>query len=106
MLTNYGSGYMKISEIQRGNSGISIQAKIIDISEPRDVNTRYGRRQVADATLEDDSGQISLTLWEGQINSVKIGDMVSVSGAYVTEFRDKLQLNIPRTGKLEIVSSP
>ena len=96
---------MKISEIRRGNSGVSVEAKVIDISEPREVNTRYGKKQVADATLEDDSGQISLTLWEDQINSITIGDKVSMSGGYVTEFRDKLQLNIPKSGKLEIIEA-
>jgi len=94
---------MKISEIKRGSSNVSIQAKVIDISDSRDVQTKYGKRSVADATLEDDSGQISLTLWEEKISSVKIGDLINVSGAYVTEFRDKIQLNIPRTGKIEIV---
>lgn len=94
---------MKISEVKRGGSNVSLQAKVIDISDPRDVQTKYGKRSVADATLEDDSGQISLTLWEEKIGSVKIGDTVIISGAYVTEFRDKIQLNIPRTGKIEIV---
>lgn len=93
---------MKINEIKRGMSGISITAKIIDISDTRDVQTKYGRRSVADATLEDETGQISMSLWENQINSVAVGDTVTVSGAYVTEFRDKLQLSIPRTGKIEI----
>lgn len=93
---------MKISEIKRGMSSISIQAKIVDVSESRAVNTRYGKRNVADATLEDDSGQINLSLWENQIHSVSVGDTIILSGAFVTEFRDKLQLNIPKSGKLEI----
>jgi replication factor A1 len=94
---------MKVSEIQRGMSNISIEGKVIDIGETRDVNTRYGKKTVADEMIEDDSGQIKLTLWENQISSVRVGDKVSVSGAYVTEFRDVLQLNIPRSGKLEVV---
>lgn len=94
---------MKISEIQRGMSNITIEGKVIDIGEDRSVNTRYGKKTVADAMIEDDSGQIKLTLWENQITSVRVGDKVSVSGAYVTEFRDVLQLNIPRSGKLEVV---
>jgi replication factor A1 len=93
---------MKINEIKRGISGISVTAKIIDISEKRDVQTKYGRRSVADATLEDETGQINMSLWETQITSVAVGDRVTVSGAYVTEFRDKLQLSIPKTGKIEI----
>lgn len=93
---------MKIAEIQRGMSNISVEGKIIDISETREVNTRYGKRSVADAMLEDDSGQIKLTLWENQITSVRVGDKITVSGGYVTEFRDVLQLSIPRSGKLEV----
>ena len=93
---------MKISEIQRGMSNVSVEGKIIDISEVREVDTRYGKKSVADATIEDDSGQIKLTLWEDQIQSVRVGDKVTVTGGYVTEFRDVVQLNIPRSGKLEV----
>jgi len=93
---------MKISEIKRGISGISVTAKVIDISDPRDVQTKYGKRSVADATLEDETGQISMSLWETQIKSVSVGDTVTISGAYVTEFRDKLQLSIPKSGKIEV----
>lgn len=95
---------MKISDITRGMSNISIEAKVIDISEPRDVQTRYGKKNVADALLEDDSGQISLTLWEEKISSVSVGNTIKVSGAFVTSFRDKLQLNIPRNGNIEVVN--
>jgi replication factor A1 len=94
---------MKIDEINRGMSGISIEGKITDISEPRRVQTRYGPRSVADATLEDDTGTIKLSLWEENITAVSIGDEVKISGAYVTEFRNQLQLNMPRSSKLEII---
>ena len=96
---------MKINEIKRGMSNITLQAKVVDISEARQVQTKFGVRSVADATLEDETGQISLTLWEANINSVKVGDTINISGGYTTEFRDKLQLNIPRMGKLEIVKA-
>lgn len=94
---------MKISEIKAGMSNISLEAKIIDVSDIREVQTRYGKRNVADALLEDDSGQISMSLWEDNIKSVSVGDIVSLNGGFTTQFRDKLQLNIPRSGKLEIV---
>lgn len=96
---------MKINEIKRGMSGIFTEGKVTEKSEPRSVNTRYGQRSVADATLEDDTGAIKMSLWENQIDEVDIGDKVTVSGAYVTEFRDQLQLNVPRSGKLEVNKS-
>ena len=94
---------MKISEISRGLSGISVQAKVVDKGEKREVNTKYGKRSVADITLEDESGQINLSLWEEKIDEVKIGDTIKLEGGYVTEFREKTQLNLPKSGKLEVV---
>ena len=92
---------MKINEIKRGMSSISVEGKIVDKSEPRRVRTRYGPRSVADVTLQDETGSIKLSLWEEKIDSVSIGDKVKVGGAYVTEFKNQLQLNIPQSGKLE-----
>jgi replication factor A1 len=92
---------MKINEIKRGMSDITVEGKIVDKSEPRRVNTRYGPRSVADATLQDETGSIKLSLWEEKIDSVNIGDKVKINDAYVTEFRNELQLSIPRSGKLE-----
>jgi ssDNA-binding replication factor A large subunit len=94
---------MKISELKVGMSGVSIEGRIVEISEAREVNTKYGRREVADVLVEDDTGQIDLSLWGDQIKGVKVNDKVSINGAFVSEFRGKLKLNIPRSGKLEII---
>ena len=93
---------MKINEINRGMSGISVEGEVTDKSETRRVMTRYGPRNVCDATLEDETGRIRLSLWQEQIDIVSMGDKIKISGAYVTEFRNELQLSIPRSGKLEI----
>jgi len=94
---------MKINEINRGMSGISVEGEVTDKSETRRVMTRYGPRNVCDATLEDETGRIRLSLWEEQIDTVNTGDKIKIIGAYVTEFRNELQLNIPRSGRLEII---
>ena len=93
---------MKINEISRGISGIALEAKVVDKGEKREVNTKYGKKSVADITLEDETGQINLSLWEEKIDAVKVGDTVKLEGGYVTEFRDKIQLNLPRSGKMEV----
>ncbi len=94
---------MKINEIKLGISNVSIEGKVIDISETRDVQTKYGRRSVADALIEDETGQITLSLWQDQINRVSMGDKVKISGAFITQFRDELRLSIPRSGKIEVI---
>ena len=92
---------MKIADIKLGMSGINVEAKIAEIGESRDVNTKYGVKSVADAILEDETGTIKLSLWETQIEEVSVGDKIVVHGAYVTQFRNVLQLSIPKSGKLE-----
>lgn len=92
---------MNISEIQLDNKDVSVEAKVVKVSEPRVVNTRFGQRKVATATLEDKTGQIDLSLWEDQISKVEEGKKVKITGAFVREWQDKLQLSLSRTGTIE-----
>ncbi|MBI3413244.1 MAG: hypothetical protein HY051_04145 [Candidatus Aenigmarchaeota archaeon] len=94
---------MNISELASGMKDVSLTAKVAEKNEPREVQTRFGRRLVADVMVKDKTGSIKLSLWEKQIDAVKEGDEVEIAGAYVTEWRGSLQLSIPKTGKLTVV---
>lgn len=95
---------MKINDLKLGMNEITLEAKVVEISEPRSVNTKFGyQTRVADATLEDESGQIKLSLWGKQIDEVNVGDTVKITKGYVSEFRGDVQLNVPRSGTLEVV---
>jgi replication factor A1 len=94
----------KINELTLGTSGISLKAKVVQVSEPREVKTKYGyRTQVAKATLEDDTGQIALTLWGNQFEEIGEGDTVEIKDGYITEFKGELQINVPKKGELKKV---
>lgn len=93
---------MKISEIKEGMTNVSLEAKIVEKEERRSVRTKYGRRDVANLLLEDETGNILLTLWGEMIDEFDVGDKVKISGAFVTEFKDELYINVPRrSGKIE-----
>jgi len=94
---------MKIKDIKVGMSNINVEAGVVDKSDSRSVQTKYGRREVADVLLEDDTGRIKASLWEDQIEKANVGDKVKISEAYVTEFRGELQLNIPTKGSIETI---
>jgi len=92
---------LKINELRLGMSKINLTAKVVDVSEPRDVRTKLGyRTRVATATIEDDTGKIPLTLWGRQIDEIGEGDTVEISDGFISEFRGELQLNVPRKGKI------
>lgn len=40
-------------------------AEVITMDEPRDVVTKFGKKmRVANAMIKDDTGKMTLTLWE------------------------------------------
>jgi ribosomal protein S18 acetylase RimI-like enzyme len=89
---------MKISELTPEMRGVKIEAKILEISEPREVRSRTTGEplRVAEALIADETGTITLTLWNDQIRQVKIDDKIRINNGYVTSFRGQKQLNVGR----------
>ena len=94
---------MKISELKPGMKKVEVEAKVLSISEPREVTTRAGEQsRVAEAMVTDDSGTVKLTLWNEDIDRVKVNSNIKVENGYVTSFRGETQLNAGRYGKLTV----
>ena len=94
---------MKISELKPGMKRIDIEAKVLNLSEAREVTTRAGEQsRVATADVTDVSGTVKLTLWNEQRDQVKVNTSVKVENGYVTSFRGETQLNVGRYGKLTV----
>jgi replication factor A1 len=96
---------MKIADITTTSMKVELEeAKILQKTEPREVNTRLGPTRVAECTIEDDTGTIILVLWGDQIDSIKEGDRINIKGGYVKEWNGNLQLNVGKFGKLSVLS--
>jgi replication factor A1 len=93
---------MEIKDLVRGGiKNVNVEGVIVRISEPRTVTLRSGQQsRVADAVLQDDTGQIDLSLWDSQIESFAEGDRVRIENGYTTEFRGKPQLNVGKYGTI------
>lgn len=95
---------MKISELKAGASNVDLEATVVEKQEPREVITKYGKRlNVASATLKDSTGQITISLWEKDIEAVNVGDKVKITNGYVGEFKGNPQLSTGKYGKIEVV---
>lgn len=94
---------MKIKELRSGMKKVDVAVNVVEISEPREVVTRYGEsHRVATAVVSDESGTIKLSLWDANIDQVKVGDNIKIENGYVTTFRNENQLNVGRFGKLTV----
>lgn len=95
---------MKISDLKAGSSDVELEATVAEKQEPREVITKYGKRlNVCSATLQDDSGKITMSLWGKDIEAVNVGDKVKVTKGYVGEFRGTPQLSTGKYGKIEVI---
>lgn len=94
---------MQIAELRSGSSKVDITAKVVEKGKTREVNTRFGRNQVAEATIEDASGSIMLVLWGDEILKINEGDNIKIENGYVKEWNGTLQLSIGKFGKLTIL---
>ena len=96
---------MKINELRDGMRKVDIEGTIVEKADAREVRSRYTNEtyRVADATIEDETGTITLTLWNEQIEQVRVGDRVRIENGYIKSFRDVLQLNSGKYGTLTVL---
>jgi len=97
----------QVKDLRAGMKKISLKAKILEISTPSPVVTRFGNvANVANALISDESGKIKLCLWNEQIGTVSAGDTVEIENASVSTFKGERQLRIGRKGILRISPNP
>ena len=96
---------MKINELRDGSRRVDIEASVIQKSETREVRSKFTNEtfRVADATIEDETGTITLTLWNEQTEQVNVGDRVRIENGYIKSFRGELQLNSGKYGTLNVL---
>ncbi|MBI4440035.1 DNA-binding protein [Candidatus Woesearchaeota archaeon] len=94
---------MAISDLNVGQGKVEITVEVVSVSEPRTFE-KFGKPgRVANAKAKDETGEITLSLWNEDADKVKPGDKVKISNGFVSEFRGEKQLSTGRYGKLEVV---
>lgn len=91
-----------IAELNNGDMEVELEARVIDVGEERTVTTKFGQNRLKEYTLKDESGEIKLTLWGDKANMLRMDDDVHIKGAVVTEFKQQLQLGVPKKGHIEV----
>jgi replication factor A1 len=96
---------MNICDIKEGDNEINVEGEITEKTYAREVRSKFGYRplMVADATLKDETGSITLTLWNEQVSQVMVGDKVKIENGYAKSFRNVLQLSTGKYGKLTVI---
>lgn len=95
---------MKVSDLSPGTGSVNIEVEVVSVEAPREIN-KYGRKlKVANATIKDDSGEITLVLWNDDVDRIKQGDKLKIENGYVNEWQGTPQLTLGKFGKMEVLS--
>jgi replication factor A1 len=93
----------QIKDLQVGMKKVNLKVKVVEVSKPTFVVTRFGNyASVANAMVSDNTGKIKLCLWNDQINSVAVGDTVQIENARISAFRNERQLRVGKKGVLRV----
>jgi replication factor A1 len=97
---------VQIKDLRVGMKKVNLKAKVIEISKPKPVVTRFGNyASVANAMVSDSTGTIKLCLWNNQINSITVGDTIQIENATISTFKNERQMRIGKKGTLHVTSN-
>ena len=94
-----------IKDLKIREGKVDIVVEVAEKSEIREFE-KFGKPgRVCNAKVKDDSGEITLTLWNEDIDKIKVGDKVHIKNGYVGEWQGEPQLSAGRFGEMEVVGS-
>lgn len=95
---------LQIKNLKAKMKHIKVKARVLEISKPRVVETRFGSQAyVSNALIADGTETIELSLWNNLADAFSVGDVVEIENGHVAFFRGKKQLRIGRHGKINII---
>jgi ssDNA-binding replication factor A large subunit len=85
-----------IAGVYDGMTGVVVEGEIIEVNPSRKVKSKKDGKdlKVANALLKDESGIITLVLWNAQISQINLGEKIRIEFGRINSFRNNLQLNI------------
>ena len=95
-----------IQDLRAGMNHVNLKAKVLEVTQPKQVFTRYGNyASLAKALIEDRTGKIKLCLWNDQIDAVSPGATVQIENARTSTFKGERQLSLGKTGTVSNIEN-
>jgi replication factor A1 len=94
---------MEVKDIH-ANAVIDIlDAEIVEIGDSRQFS-KFGKAgRVSTAKIKDKTGEVKLSLWNEQIDQVKVGSKIRILNGWATEWKGEIQVSTGNRGTMTIV---
>lgn len=79
-----------VENLRPGLKSVNVKFKIESINDEREIASRQtgDTNRVTEATVGDSSASILLTLWNDDIDKVKVGSVYKLNNGYTNIFKD------------------
>lgn len=96
-----------VENLRPGLKSINVKFKCDSINEEREVVSKQtgDTNRITEALVGDNSASVLLTLWNDDIDKMKVGSIYKLSNGYTNIFKGSLRLNVGKYGSLEEVES-
>ncbi|MCS7136334.1 MAG: hypothetical protein RMJ14_03460 [Nitrososphaerota archaeon] len=100
------NGLVKIGNLNPWSRSVNLLAKVVKKGEEKFVSSKFDQREhrLSETLIADETGAITLVLWDDNVDKVSEGDVVMISNAFVKPFKGFMQLNLGRYGSIKTVN--
>lgn len=96
---------MEIKDVKANQGNIDLVAEVKTKDSPREFE-KFGKKgKVCNAVIKDKSGEITLTLWNDDIDVINVGDKVHLKNGWCSEYKGAKQLSTGKFGQIEVMDA-
>ena len=82
-------------------SRVNIRVKVVSTAEVQRVTTGRGiEHEIQELKVEDETGSITLVLWDDKIMPLNAGDLLQIENGFVTSFKGEWRINVGKYGEI------
>jgi len=92
---------LNICDLKPGMNSVNIKVTVSEISEPKQIITGKGsEHEILEVKVEDETGAMTLVLWDEKVLSLKVGDVLRIGNDFVTPFKGEWRINVGKYGEI------
>ena len=90
---------MDIRDLKPGMGNVNIKVKVSNISKSKQIITGAGvDHEIVELEVQDETGSITVVLWDDKIIPIKVGDTLQIKNGFVTSFKGVWRINVGKYG--------
>ena len=96
--------HVKMNELKSDLAQVNVSGMVSDVRGPTEFN-KFGKSRLVLVKLIDDTGSVTLELWNDNIprENIKKGSIVKVINGFTKIYNEEMRLGLGKDGKIEII---